>query len=102
MPQNILSQKNSVVIVGLLLALLGASYAGYTFWQGLASQTEAKVDTTLMSPEIAQLYASKGKINLKEKDIAFIKKPFYTELENNTVEIPTVEPVGRPNPFWAP
>ncbi len=103
MQQNLLSQKNSMIIVGLLVLVLGGGYVGYTFWKDVgSSQSTVAVDPSLLSPDLAAFYAVKDKISLSEKDMAFTKKTFYSELEDRTVEIPTVEPTGRPNPFWAP
>jgi hypothetical protein len=103
MPQNLLSQKNSIIGVVILVVVLGSLYGAYTFVQGLSSdQSTASVDPSLLSKDLKAFYDVKDKISLQEKDLAFTKKPFYTQLKDNTVEIPSIAPTGRPNPFWAP
>lgn len=104
MPQKIASQKNSIIAVVAVLIVLGGGYYWYSSSQnsGISVDTIGVVDPTLFSPDVQTFYNAKDNINLKEKDMAFIKKAFYTQLKDNTVDIPSVEPTGRPNPFWAP
>lgn len=99
MPENNLSQKNTIIIgIVLVLALAGGYY-----WYSSNSDTvsapvaEITLDPSLFNPDIRALYEAKDSINFK--DLSFMQKAFYTELKDNTVEIPSIKPTGRPNPF---
>lgn len=103
MPQNLLSQKNSIIGVVVLLVALGGGYFLFNSSQSASSDVSSgKVNPKLFSSDMAAFYVVKDKINLGAKDLAFMKKAFYANLEDNTVDIQSVEPTGRPNPFWAP
>ena len=100
MPQNLLLQKNIIIGVVVAIVVLGGGYYWYDQSDTSGSlATEASVDPNLLSPDLKAFYALKDSLNLKDKDLAFIKKPFYSKLEDNTVDIPSVEPDGRNNPF---
>lgn len=102
MPQNLLSQKNRIVLIAVLVVLSGFGYFGYNFWQIVSStSTSAAVDPSLLNPDMRAFYEVKDKIKLTDNDLAFTKKPFYKDLKDNTVEFPPSVPKGRPNPFWA-
>lgn len=98
MPQNILTQKNSIMIVVALVVLFGGGYYFISSILGEAS-SGGSVDKTLFTKDVANFYAVKDKIKLSEKDLAFTKKTFYDNLKDYTVEIPSVKPEGRDNPF---
>lgn len=103
MQQNLLSQKNIIIGVVILLVILGGGYYFYSSSQDSSSSVSSgSVDPSLLIPDLAAFYKAKDKINLKEKDLSFMQKPFYSNLKDHTVEIPSVKPTGRPNPFWAP
>lgn len=103
MLQNLLSQKNRIIIIIVLVVISSLGYFGYSFWQVISSASDAAaVDSSLLNPNLRAFYDVKDKIKLTENDLAFTKKPFYKELKDNTVEFPPSVPKGRPNPFWAP
>lgn len=100
MPENILSQKNSIIGVAILLVVLGGGYYWYSSSQNSSaiSSVPSKVDPSLFTnTDVADFYEAKDKIKLK--DLSFMKKSSYTKLKDNTVEIPLVQPTGRDNPF---
>ncbi|MBP6948609.1 MAG: hypothetical protein KBC41_03290 [Candidatus Pacebacteria bacterium] len=105
MQEKLLSQKNSIIIVVLILSLM--VFGGYAFYN-LKKELDS-VDKTaginvslLTNKDLKEFYGMKDKIKIQEKDTAFLKKHFYEELVDHTVEIPTIDPTGRPNPFWMP
>ncbi len=95
MPQNSSSQKNIIIVV-VLVVVIAAGYLFLSPSEG-GSEDASSVDQTLFTPEVRAYYAAKDKINFK--DLSFMKKEFYKELRDDTVDIPSVEPTGRPNPF---
>lgn len=100
MSPNSFSQKNSVIGVVLVVVLVIVVYFGYKLTLGSEGDLEVsagEVDTSLFTPDVSAVYLVKDKINLE--GVSFINKPFYKKLEDHTVEIPTVSPVGRSNPF---
>ena len=100
MPQNLLSQKN--IIIGAVIAVIVLGGGGYWYFSSQDSSSVAapvSIDTSLLNPDLAAFYAIKDQISFKEKDVSFLSKPFYSKLEDNTVDIPSVEPDGRDNPF---
>jgi hypothetical protein len=100
MKENIFSKNNSIIGSIVLVVILVAGYYFYTTTQD-APPSAGKVDPTLFSnKEVVSFYSVKDSINLK--DTSFKNKAFYANLKDYTVEIPSVEPTGRPNPFWAP
>ena len=103
MPQNISLQKNSVVAVVVILVVLAGGYFWYSSQDGSSSGASVStVNPELFNPKLKAFYLAKDKIGLRENDLAFLKKPFYLNLKDHTVEIPSVQPTGRPNPFWVP
>jgi hypothetical protein len=105
MPQNLLSQKNSIIAVVILVVVLGGGYAYYSSTQDASSSASSSassgsVDPSLFTKDVAEFYKAKDSINFK--DLSFMKKSFYNDLRDNTVEFPPAVPTGRPNPFWAP
>lgn len=104
MPENISSQKNNIIIaVVVVVAILGGGYYFYSSSQGDGAVSSAQMDPSLLTnPGLKAFYVAQKDINLKDTDLAFTKTPFYENLQDHTVEIPSVEPTGRPNPFWAP
>jgi hypothetical protein len=98
MPQNLLSQKNSIIGIVVVIAILGGGYAYYTSTQDDAAAASGAVNPSFYSKDVKDFYAVKDKINFS--NLSFMKKPFYTQVrDGDTVEIPIVEPIGRPNPF---
>lgn len=99
MPQNLASKKNSIIGAVILLVVVGGGYFWYSSSQdgSAPSEISGKVDPTLFNTDVAAFYAAKDKINLK--DLSFMKKSLYTQLKDNTVDIPSVKPTGRDNPF---
>lgn len=100
MSPNSFSQKNSVIGIVLIVVLGVVVYFGYKLTLGNDGNSEnsvGEVDTSLFTPDISAVYLVKDKISLE--GVSFINKPFYKKLEDHTVEIPTVSPVGRSNPF---
>lgn len=103
MPQNISSQKNSIIAVVVILLVLGGGYYFYSSSDSSSSGSVSAMDPSLLKNKaLKDFYEAQKDINLKENDLAFTKKPFYQQLKDNTVEIPSIQPTGRPNPFWAP
>lgn len=96
-----MSQKNSIIIVIVLILVFGV---GYYFFLGNAESTSnapsGTVDVTLFNKDVKNFYEVKDKINFN--NLSFTKEKFYAQLKENTVEFSPAVPTGRPNPFWAP
>ncbi len=99
MQANLSSQKNSIIVVVIILLLCGA---GYYFYSKQLSGTESSssVNPDLFSSKVKAYYLVQEKVNIKESDLAFTKKVFYTDLIDHTVEIATRTPDRRDAPFW--
>ena len=96
MQENLLSQKNSIIALVLVLMCLTGGY----FWYSSQAPDQAsaiKVDPKLFRQDVKDFYTAQGNINLK--DLSFTKKTIYPELKDNSVDIATTAPTGRPNPF---
>lgn len=97
MQQNFAQQKNMIFGVVAVIVLLVIGYFGYSLTKSAEEASQAVVDPNLFSPDVRDFYNVKDKISFK--DLSFMKKSFYTQLQDYTVEIPSVKPTGRPNPF---
>lgn len=98
MQEKILSQKNSIIGVVILLVLLGGGYYGYvTLNSNSGSAKKAELDPSVFNEEVKFFYAVRKKISLDKTD--FLNKDFYKKLENYSETIDSVVPPGRLNPF---
>ena len=97
MQQNSTTQK---IIIGSSIAFFILASIGLLFMfskDGSLQDDTSVVDVSLLNGELKAYYAAKDKINFK--DLSFTKKLFYSQLRDDTVEIPSIKPTGRPNPF---
>lgn len=98
MQEKIFLQKNIIIGVVILLALLGVGY--YWYSSSVFGSENVKIielDPSLYNDEVKNFYAVRKKISLDKTD--FLNKDFYKKLENYSETIPSVTPPGRLNPF---
>ena len=97
MQQDLQLQKNKIIGAVVIVVVLIAGYFWYSSQSDSQEGSTTTVDKTLFSKDVASFYAVKDSINFK--DLSFMKKGFYTKLRDDTVNIPSIKPTGRPNPF---
>lgn len=98
MQEQLLNHKNAIAAVVVVLIIAGGSFFLITGLQAdISTSSAGAVNPALLNKDVKTFYEIQNTV--KFDNLSFIKKPFYSKLRPYTVEIPLVEPTGRPNPF---
>ena len=100
MLKNILSQKGSIVVVGVLLVVLGGGYYFFMASTSEAATSDAPMDPSLLDSKFQKFLKTQSKVNLKDDSFRTGKnKVLYESLHDYSETIPLIDPPGRANPF---
>lgn len=98
MQETFLTQKNIIIAVVGLFAVLGGGYYAYsTLNEGVI--VVGDLDPTILNPELVAFINAKDKIKISTKDMNFLTSEFYPMLVDHTETINPSASRGRPDPF---
>jgi hypothetical protein len=97
MPENLFSQKNIIIEIIILAAVLGGGYYGYSTLFSEDQPTTVSLNPSLLNKDVVAFIGAKSKIDLK--DTKFINSTYYKQLVDYSETIPRTTERSRLNPF---